>query len=96
MRINPIGTNYQLNSRLAKTAVITSKPASFQGRHDTAKALGGLFGIMGTLGAITGTIIMSGGVALPFVIGYGALSAGSGAIVGHVIDKSNPDYNKNK
>ena len=98
MRINPIGANYyQFNQQRTRTAALpANKNVSFQGKHGTAKFLGGLFGAMGTLGAIGGTIIMTGGVALPIVLGYGALSAGSGAIVGHIIDKGNPDYNKKK
>ena len=50
---------------------------------------------MGTLGAIGGTLLMTGGIALPIVLGYGAACAGCGGVLGHIIDKGgNPDYNK--
>jgi hypothetical protein len=72
---------------IRKQQTYIQQQPSFQGKHSSAKFLGGLFGALGTLGAIGGTIIMTGGVALPMVLGYGALSAGSGAILGNIIDK---------
>ena len=95
MRISPINVNYQPCKQRTKTNINVQNFA-FQGKHDTAKFLGGVFGSLGTIGAIIGTTIMTGGASLPFVLGYGALSAGSGAILGHMIDKGNPEYNKNK
>ena len=94
MRVSQISVNYP-NCKPRPCVKAVKQPA-FQGRHDTAKVLCGVFGALGTLGAIGGTIIMTGGVALPFVIGYGAACGGSGAIIGHMIDKGNPDYNKKK
>ena len=97
MRINPISVNYQ--SCKPKTKIQPTKvhcQPTFQGKHSTAKILGGIFGAMGTLGAIGGTIIMTGGVALPIVLGYGATCAGCGGFLGHIIDKGNPDYDKKK
>ena len=100
MRINSIDNSYQIKStygmkrtnrvdlhnRCNKLNDNMTQP-SFQGKHECAKFFGGLFGVMGTLGAIGGTIVISGGVALPMVLGYGALSAGSGFVIGHLIDK---------
>ena len=63
----------------------------FHGKHEATKVLGGLFGAVGTLGAICGTVIITGGVALPMVLGYGALSAGSGAVLGHILDSGDKD-----
>ena len=97
MRINPISVTYQ-NCK-PRTNVQRNKVQqllTFQGKHDTAKFLGGLFGVLGTLGAIGGTIIMTGGVALPMVIGYGATCAGSGAVLGHIIDKGANESEKDK
>ena len=94
MRVSQISVNYQNFNSVPR--VKTGKQPTFRGKHDTAKVLCGVFGALGTLGAIGGTIIMTGGVALPFVLGYGAACGGSGAIIGHMIDKSSPDYNKKK
>ena len=87
MRINPVSSvNYygpkQAKIHSKQNCVQIQQP-SFQGKHSSAKFWGGLFGTVGTLGAV----IYTGGAALPFVIGYGALSAWSGAILGHIIDK---------
>ena len=53
-------------------------------------------GTLGTLGAIGGTIIMTGGVALPAVIAYGAgctlIGAGVGQGVGLVLSKVGMEY----
>ena len=87
-RISPISVSGQ-NCRPKQNFLqnkLHHQPA-FQGKHSTAKFLGGVFGALGTIGAIGGTIIMTGGVALPIVLGYGAACAGSGAIIGHMVDK---------
>jgi len=88
MKISPVSNfnYYSKPTTIQRKQNYVQQPA-FQGKHSSAKFLGGLFGTLGTLGAIGGTIIMTGGVALPMVLGYGALSAGSGAILGHIIDK---------
>lgn len=95
MRVNPISLNYQkIYISNSNRKVCCSQP-NFEGKHSSAKFLGGLFGAIATAGAIGGTIIMSGGVALPFVLGYGALGAASGAFLGHQIDKgSNKNLDK--
>ena len=98
MRINPVcspGYHYSkpTNIRQKQIPVMNSQP-SFQGKHSAAKFLGGICGALGTLGAIGGTIIMTGGVALPFVIGYGAISAGTRVILGHIIDKGAKEADK--
>lgn len=89
MRVNPISQNNYYNC---------TKPVNspkFEGKHASAKFLGGVFGTMATLGAIAGTVIMSGGVVIPAVLAYGALGAASGAVIGHKIDK-NSDKNIDK
>ena len=98
MRINPINSigyyySKPTNIRQKQTPVMDNQ-LSFQGKHSSAKFLGGICGALGTLGAIGGTIIMTGGVALPFVLGYGAMSAGTGAILGHIIDKGAKEADK--
>jgi hypothetical protein len=47
---------------------------------------------LATLGAIGGSLVLSGGLSLPFILGYGAIGAASGAVIGHRIDK-NSDKN---
>ena len=93
MRVNSIN-NYSCKHP-TNIRNVKQKNVSFDGKHDCAKFLGGLFGTLDTLGAIGGTVIMTGGVALPFVIGYGALSAGSGLLLGHQMDKAADKENKN-
>ena len=98
MKISPVSSvNYHYSkpttAKPKQNCVLNYQPA-FKNKHSSAKFLGGLFGTLGTLGAIGGTIIMTGGVALPFVIGYGVASAGSGAILGHIIDKGAEKYDK--
>ena len=95
MKVNPISVNY--NTYRHNNRVQTNKfhqQPTFQGKHYCTKLLGGTFGTLGTLGAIGGTIIMSGGVLLPFVIGYGAVCAGVGATLGHMLDKGAEKYDK--
>ena len=98
MRISPISVNYQTcKPRTNLQSNKMHQQPTFQGKHDAAKFFGGVFGALGTLGAIGGTLIMTGGVALPIVLGYGATCAGCGGILGHIIDKGgNPEYNKDK
>ena len=90
MRVNPINVNYQQKYTIAKKSQF-SQP-TFEGKHESAKALGGLFGTLATLGAIGGSLVLSGGLSLPFILGYGAIGAASGAVIGHRIDK-NSDKN---
>lgn len=95
MKVNPISVNYRTyrhNNRV-QTNKMYQQP-TFQGKHDAMKLFGGLFGALGTLGAIGGTIIMTGGVALPVVLAYGAGCAGTGAALGHILDKGAEKYDK--
>ena len=100
MRVEAVNSVYYSNKqkpnvkRFCKPTCSSMQNVSFSGKHDCAKFFGGLFGTLGTLGAIGGTVIMTGGVALPFVLGYGALSAGSGLVIGHMMDKDGNNKNK--
>ena len=89
MRINPIGVNYyqQKLSINTKNATNYVSQPNFCGKHSSAKFFGSLFGTLATAGAIGGSLIMSGGLSLPFILGYGALGAAGGAVIGHTIDK---------
>ncbi len=71
---------------------------SFTSKHTFAKGFAGVFGTAGTLAAIGGMLIMTGGLgaaALPFIAGYGAVSAGIGASIGHQLDKVDKDDEDN-
>ena len=71
---------------------------SFQGKHSFAKGFAGIAGLLGTAGAVGCILIMTGGLgaaALPWILGYGAASAGAGAVVGHQLDKTE-DKDKDK
>ena len=94
MRVDPIGVNIHpitKNNFISKTK---QSDVSFQGKHDCAKLFGTIAAGIGTLGALGGIAIMTGGVSLIPTIAYGALCGGIGAYGGHIIDKSNPDYRK--
>ena len=65
---------------------------NFEGRHDCAKLFGGICAGLGTLGALGGIAIMTGGVSLIPTLAYGALCGGIGAVGGHMVDKDQPEY----
>lgn len=99
MRISSIGANYQQKTMPVKRRLKENEPVNlpqssdvnFKGKHDCAKFLGGICGVLGTAGAVGGMLIMTGGLgaaALPWILGYGAASAGAGAIIGHDLDKT--------
>jgi hypothetical protein len=92
MRISPISSNYY---GVRKTNC-NQKKVQFQGKHDCAKFFGSVAAGLGTLGALGGIAIMTGGVSLIPTLAYGALCGGIGAAGGHLIDKAQPDYNKKK
>ena len=77
--------------------IVTEQPrytVEFKGKHTFAKGFAGICGGLGLLGAVGGILIMTGGLgaaALPWIAGYGAASAGAGAIVGHQLDKADKD-----
>ena len=109
MRINPItNVSYTTNRNYIKKIQQTTqepigqpveKPIeqpTFKSKYGFTKGLAGIFGTIGTLGAIGGTVIMTGGIALPFVLGYGAACTASGAAVGYVIDTAGEDAKKDK
>jgi len=88
MRVNPVTNNYYHKSLIRdKHLKVQQQHVTFEGKHSGAKILGGLFGTIAAAGAIGGSLIMSGGLALPFIIGYGAVGAAGGAMIGHQIDK---------
>ena len=91
MRVSPI-SNYQKAQNYKHSS-------NFKGKNDCAKLIGGIAGSLGTAGAIGGTILMTGGISLPFVLAYGGLCTLLGAGVGHAIDKDSSDshnkYDKN-
>ena len=95
MQVSPIGVKvYPVkNARKPKTH---NSQVNFQGKHDCAKFFGGLCASLGTLGALGGIAIMTGGVSLIPTLAYGALCGGIGAAGGHMIDKAQPDYKKKK
>jgi len=69
---------------------------NFNGKHECAKFFGGICAGLGTLGALGGIAIMTGGISLIPTLAYGALCGGIGAAGGHMVDKAQPDYNKKK
>ncbi len=106
MRINPISVTYANQPARAKRASLktdlpapqTSEPA-FKGKHTCAKGLAAIFGALGTAGAVGGILIMTGGLAAPalgMIAAYGGLSAASGAIIGHEIDKGAKEEEENE
>ena len=102
MRIYPV-TNYSyprysgrqnLHMQNYNVSSVTYSP-SFQSKHSAKKLFTPLFGGLATAGAALGTIIMTGGVAAPFVVAYGAIGAAAGLGLGHIIDKGNKEFEEN-
>ncbi len=89
MRVSPI-TNYQ------RTYTCKNSQTTFKKKYPCTKFLSGIFGTMGTVGAIGGTIIMTGGIALPAVLAYGGMCALSGAGLGYAMDRGNNDDDANE
>lgn len=96
MKINPVRANYQ--SASVKTRKIPPySQVQFQSKHSGMKWGTIIFGGMATLGAVGGTILMSGGVAaIPWALAYIGIGAGSGAVIGHQIDKGAEKAGKEK
>ena len=92
MRISPISMSLPQKKSVDRRTRYVNQPMpkaiSFKnGKHECAKFFGGLAGTLGTLGAVGGTIIMTGGVALLPVIVYGTGCTLIGTAIGHVVDK---------
>ena len=67
----------------------------FKGKHTYAKWGAAIFGSAATIGAIGGSIIMTGGIsAIPILAAYIGVGAGSGALIGHSIDKGSKEFDK--
>ena len=100
MRVSAINVNYPSaikSQKIHKQNASNYSEMSFNGKNQCAKWGAGIAGGLGTLGAIGGLLIMTGGIALPIVAAYGGACALGGAIVGHQVDKdSEGDSDKNK
>ena len=94
MKINPIGTNSYCISKHYNNRFLHNS-ISFSGKHECMKFGAMVFGCAAALGA-AGGIIMSGGTAIiPWAIAYIGLGTGSGALIGHSIDKRTGNFDKN-
>ena len=94
MQISPIGVNYSAQKIQQKKTNFSQ--TQFRGKHSCAKFFGGVAAGLGTLGALGGIAIMTGGISLIPTLAYGALCGGIGAAGGHIIDKAQPEYKDNK
>ena len=97
MRVNSVNSNYyRYNKSTANNNIFQCKPdsISFQGKHTSAKWLGGTFGTIATFSMAAGSVILSGGLSIPAILAYGAIGTAAGALIGHTIDKS-AEENKN-
>ena len=95
MRVSSVSLNYSVNPKIK----CQPKPVlnvNFRGKHDCAKLLGGAFAGLGTLGALGGIAIMTGGVSLIPTLIYGSCCGGAGAILGNMIDKGHKDGESDK
>ena len=94
MRINPVGVNYaksvcKSNCKPIREVTLpepVKEELSFKGKHTYIKAFTGIFGALGTAGAVGGTLIMTGGLILPVIAGYGAACALAGTAYGAMFD----------
>ena len=75
MKISPVSVNY-------------APKVQFQSKHSGMKWGATIFGSIAAAGAIGGSFIMTGGLsAIPLLAAYIGIGAGTGAIIGHTIDK---------
>lgn len=98
MRISPIYVNYQ-NRHLRKQVFIgePENQPSFQAKWKGKLVGAGVFGTLGGIAAIGGSIIMTGGItAIPLLATYAATAAAQGAILGHGYDRYSEKLEKNK
>ena len=87
MKISPISANYQSTSVQIRKIPPYSQ-VQFRGKHSGMKWGTIIFGSMAALGAVGGTLIMSGGLAaIPWAAAYIGIGAGSGAAIGHLVEK---------
>ena len=93
MKVYPVCSNYYRNNQPKCHSKIQSKQVTFTGKHDCAKWLAAICTGVGTVGAIGGAL-MTGGISIIPTLAYGAFCGSIGAIGGHIIDKSQPDYDK--
>lgn len=86
MRISPVNVNCYHK---------TTPSVKFQGKHSGLKWGATIFGSLAAVGAIGGSLIMTGGLsAIPILATYVGIGAGTGAIIGHKIDKSDKKLDK--
>lgn len=90
--------NYYQTGKNKKLSASQHSSVNFSGGHEFTKAFAGICGVLGTAGAVGGMLIMTGGLGaavLPWIAGYGAASAGAGAIIGHQVDKAGKEDKNN-
>lgn len=88
MRISPIGCSYAVRKTAQPAKTVPNQ--NFQGKHSGAKWGAAIFGTAATLGAIGGSLIMTGGLsAIPLLAAYAGIGAGAGALIGNEVDKGN-------
>ena len=93
MRISPINTSYSSHNYQTRKTYLRNVTSELQPtlhptfkRHEAKKILTPLFGVTGAIAAVGGTALM-GGVWVPAVLAYGALSALTGLLIGRELDK---------
>ena len=93
MKISPVRVyNIQTNNKNQK--INNQSQIQFQGLKG-AKWGAAIFGTAATIGAISGSIIMTGGIsAIPLLAAYVGIGAGSGALIGHTIEKGAKEFDK--
>ena len=76
------------SSNQSKHLTVQNSP-NFHGNYNMTKILGGTFGTIAAVSA-AGFVAFSSGLlaSVPFILGYGAIGAGSGAIIGRLMDKA--------
>lgn len=93
MRISPVSV-YNIQSTNKNQKINHKSQVQFQGWKG-AKWGAAIFGTMATAGAIGGSLIMTGGLsAIPLLAAYVGIGAGSGAIIGHTIEKGAKEADK--
>ena len=95
MYVSRVSSNYTVAPGVQQKKYLNHQ-INCKSKHQCAKTFGGICAGLGTLGALGGIAIMTGGVSLVPTLIYGAFCGGIGAVGGHIIDKAQPDYNRKK
>ena len=102
MRIYPVTSYTYLNYSKHRSVYAENKRSTNTCNpafcaHEAKKTFTAIFGTTAAVSAALGSVLLSGGLALPFVLTYSAIGTAAGFGIGCIIDKNEKEINsKNK